>query len=113
MSSKSAKRFLGILQKEIANLVCHILNAGPGSKGLWMLWAACSHAAQCPRLFLRDAVEKSFAAEVEFLVHERGGGTERIVKLVYGQHGILQVMTQNDRRAVAAGDVNATGGADG
>src|SRR5207248_2702252 len=58
-------------------------------------------------------VEEAFAPEIEFAVHEGGGGAEGVVEMVDGQRGVFAVVAEDDSRAVAGSDINAGGSADG
>ena len=62
---------------------------------------------------LSETVEGAFAAQVKLPIHQRGGGAENVVKPVQGEGRVVAVVAQDDGRAVAGGDVDASGGADG
>src|SRR6185295_6289157 len=64
-------------------------------------------------LFLCDAIEKLFASQIEFLVHQRRRRAERIIQMIHGQRGVLAVVAQDNRRAIAACHIDATSSADG
>lgn len=60
-----------------------------------------------------DAVEEVFAAEIKFTVNGSGGRTKGVIKVVDGQLCVFAVMAQDDGVAVAGGDIDASGSADG
>src|SRR5262249_14665865 len=64
------------------------------------------------RWLFGDAVEEPLAPQIKLLVHQRGGGTEDVVEAIDGQRGVLPVVTQHNRSAIAAGDVNPSPRAD-
>jgi len=39
----------------------------------------------------RDAVQKTFAAQIELTVHERSGGAEGVVEAVEGEQGVFAI----------------------
>src|SRR5437016_8064800 len=59
-----------------------------------------------------NAVEISVAAQVDFVVHERGRCVKPIVEVVAREHLEFRSVANDQRRAVAVGDVHASCGAD-
>jgi hypothetical protein len=69
--------------------------------------------ARSPSLRFRQAVKKPLAAQVDFSIRERRRCAEGIIQYVDRQRSVLAVVTDDDRDAIAARDVDATASADG
>src|SRR5262245_59799469 len=58
-------------------------------------------------------VQVSVTAQIKFTINQRRRGIEAVVQCVLGQNLERRALPQYDRRAVAPGDIHATGRADG
>ena len=57
-------------------------------------------------------IEVSVSAEVKFTVHDGGGGVETIIERVFGEHFECWPVLEHHGRAIAARNVDPSGGAD-
>ena len=64
-------------------------------------------------LWLRDGVQIAVAAQVELVVHQCGRGVEPIVQRIARQHFEARPVADDERRPVAAGDVDPSSRCDG
>jgi len=51
-----------------------------------------------------NALKEVFLAKLEFPVHQRRGGAERVIEVIERNRRIIPVVTQGDARSVSSGD---------